>query len=520
MLDQGLTPFIKEQQPLLYGLVVLLVLGIWLYRVSIATTNVPKIKGIPEIPGAIPIAGHLPLLGGSTGKADTTVWTEWYQKYGWELFQMRFGQERVVVANTYSAIREIWVGNSAAVISRPIPYTVETFIGREMGASPWDDACKRQRGAAVKSVAAGTWQSFYPGLDQDTRSVVEQIKSQGEYGKKPMELGNILSLVGMNLGFLLSYGKTSDDLGGPAFLHGFIKAASKITEVRVGSSNWVDYIPFLRVLPSRSVARAIEGVKERQPYLDRLYDSMKKDVEKGRDVHCIGASMLSDKESRLTTDDVKATCISMLQGSSETIAGVLTCGLGSLCASEAGIKLQDELYSAIVEKWGSPENAFGRAFDSEDIPLVVATYKEMLRYYCIVTYALPRMTIRDITIKSGVTIPKGTTLFMNAEGGCHDTAFYGADAEIFNPYRFMDAKSPVSSTSLPHFAYGAGARICPAMQISNRILYAFIVRLVVSFRFVASKDRPPIDHPVKYNQAPAGFVAKIKPYDAYCVPRQ
>lgn len=78
----------------------------------------PKIKGIPEIPGAVPFAGHLPWLGGSSGKSDTAVWTEWRQKYGWEIFQMRFGQERVVAVNSYDAIKEIWVMNSAATISR------------------------------------------------------------------------------------------------------------------------------------------------------------------------------------------------------------------------------------------------------------------------------------------------------------------------------------------------------------------------------------------------------------------
>lgn len=210
----------------------------------------------------------------------------------------------------------------------------------------------------------------------------------------------------------------------------------------------------------------------------------------------------------------------MLQGSSETIAGTLTCGLGSLCASETGCKLQEEVYDAIIQRWGTPKEAFDHAFDGEDIPLVVAVYKEMLRYYCIVTYALPRMAIRDITLKSGVVIPKGTTLLMNAEGGSHDPTFFGTDADKFNPYRFMQPESPVSSTTLPHLAYGAGARICPAMQISNRILYALIVRLVVTFQFVASKEMPPVDHPVYYNGAPGCLVAQPKPYTAYCIPRE
>ncbi len=214
----------------------------------------------------------------------------------------------------------------------------------------------------------------------------------------------------------------------------------------------------------------------------------------------------------------------MLQGSSETIAGTLTCGFGSLCADDAGRQLQDDLYAAILARWGSPQDAFEHALDVEDIPLVVATYKEMMRYYCIVTYALPRKVIRDIVLQDGTCIPKGTTLYMNAEGGNHDPAFYGPDANTFNPRRFLPENADIypglAKTPLPHFGYGAGARICPALQISNRILYAFIVRLVVAFRFVASDDAPPCTDPVRYNTAPKGFVAKPKTYTAYCIPRE
>lgn len=73
-----------------------------------------------------------------------------------------------------------------------------------------------------------------------------------------------------------------------------------IRSIRVGSSNWVDYIPLLRILPSRTIARAVKGVRQRQPYVDTLYDGMKEDAEAGKGVYCIGANLLSDKDSKLT----------------------------------------------------------------------------------------------------------------------------------------------------------------------------------------------------------------------------
>lgn len=116
------------------------------------------------------------------------------------------------------------------MMNRPIPYTFENYVGRGLGASPWDEACKRQRGAAVKSVASGTRKSYYPGLDRDSRSIIEQLKYDGKNGTEALDLSSFLSLVAMNMGFLLSYGKTVHDLGGKSFLDGFITSASKITE--------------------------------------------------------------------------------------------------------------------------------------------------------------------------------------------------------------------------------------------------------------------------------------------------
>lgn len=124
-------------------------------------------------------------------------------------------------------------------------------------------------------------------------------------------------------------------------------------------------------------------------------------------------------KSKIITDDIRVTCISMLQASSETITGTLTCGIGALASSAYLRNLQDEAYTAIIARWTSPQEAFHHAFDAEDIPLIVAIYKEMLRYYPIVPYIPGRKAVRDIELKSGAIIPRGTTLYGNTEQANH-----------------------------------------------------------------------------------------------------
>ncbi|KAH0845829.1 hypothetical protein FOPE_12606 [Fonsecaea pedrosoi] len=99
-----------------------------LYRYSIWTT-IPRIEGIPEIPGALPFIGHLHYFGASSGKADATVWTEWSQKYGYDLYQAKFGQTRFLVVNSIRTVKDLWLGENLSIIEKREPFTFKKYIG-------------------------------------------------------------------------------------------------------------------------------------------------------------------------------------------------------------------------------------------------------------------------------------------------------------------------------------------------------------------------------------------------------
>jgi hypothetical protein len=170
------------------------------------------------------------LLGGASGKPDPAVWATWYQKTGWPVFQIRFGSTRVVVVNDQQNIREIWAGSSASsLMDRPPAYTVERYVGLDFGSMPWNNSVKRQRGAAIKSVAQGTWPDYVPMLERDSTLALQDILRDGRHGQFALNPKNYLLRVAMNLGFSLAYGKTLEHFGGIDFLKGFVQEASKIT---------------------------------------------------------------------------------------------------------------------------------------------------------------------------------------------------------------------------------------------------------------------------------------------------
>lgn len=94
-------------------------------------TDVPKIAGIPELLYARPFLGHLHLHGGTSGENDAAVWTRWYKRLGpkADLLQMKFGNRRVVVANSFERVRELFVKNANSTSDRPVSHVFAHFVG-------------------------------------------------------------------------------------------------------------------------------------------------------------------------------------------------------------------------------------------------------------------------------------------------------------------------------------------------------------------------------------------------------
>ncbi|OAG36138.1 hypothetical protein AYO21_09678 [Fonsecaea monophora] len=483
-----------------------------LYRYSIWTT-IPRIEGIPEIPGALPFIGHLHYFGASSGKADATVWTEWSQKYGYDLYQAKFGQTRFLVVNSIRTVKDLWLGENLSIIEKREPFTFKKYIGLDFASMAWTDACKRQRNAAVKAMSKSNWIKFIPAVERASEEMILAILHDGERGQKPLNPLPYMAGVANNLSWLIAYGKSVADMGGSSFFRGFFDASQQVTSIRWSTHQWTDWVPLRRLFPSVHITRAIQAKEKRKYYLDKLYDAMVQDIEQGQDVHCIGADVTLDEKSQLTKEDVQSVCEGMMQGGSETIGATLSCGLGALATAE-GQKIQKEAYDAILAEYGSAKAAWDAAFREEKVEYVVALYKEMMRQYVVVPQGAGRMTAKDLPFR-GTVLPKGILIFMNLEGANHDKEWYGEDAGEFNPKRWLTRENLINDKgNTPHLGYGAGARMCPAWAISNRILYGLLVRIIINFQITHTPTAPPNTHPTQFNVTPRSSVARPGPWGA------
>ncbi|KAK4942328.1 hypothetical protein LTR10_017935 [Elasticomyces elasticus] len=459
------------------GLVVLLGVLVWeAYR-----TDYPKVKGLPQPSGNLPFVGHLLPLGGREKRNDTVIFTRWQQELNADIFQIRLGSQRAVIVQGWQAIKDLWLGMSNSLIDRPWQPGFIDKLGVDISSSPMTPVIKRCRSAALKALGKPLWPSYYHLLEPSSVSMLQKVYHIGQNGRLPIDLYVHFQQVVMDLSLHLTYGARPGDIP-DQFVKDLVESVGTLTQIRSSTADFSHYVPLLRLLP-RGPTKVETTEKRRSGQLDYLYAQYLKKVEKGEVVNCIVSSLGKDK---LSLEEIRGTCVSLLQAAPDTVASAMYQACAWL-ASPAGQKWQPTALKAILDHYGGDKDlAWDMAFREESIPLIVSMYKETLRCWAPTPFAQGRATVKDIDY-NGVHIPKGITIIMNGQAANLDTSYYGPDAGEYKPTRFMGDDSP-----LPHLAFGAGSRQCPATNISNRMMYGLLVRTILAFELKEGARKPPL----------------------------
>lgn len=102
-------------------------------------------------------------------------------------------------------------------------------------------------------------------------------------------------------------------------------------------------------------------------------------------------------------------------------------------------------------------------------------------------------------------------MFQNAWAADYDEEHF-KDPTKFIPERYLSDNSDGSGT--PHYAYGAGSRMCAGSHLGNRELYTAFIRLITAFTMQQAKN--PLYHPIldamECNTNPTALVTEPKPF--------
>lgn len=127
--------------------------------------------------------------------------------------------------------------------------------------------------------------------------------------------------------------------------------------------------------------------------------------------------------------------------------------------------------------------------DLEQIPYVRCLMKEVLRWRPAAARGIPHATSQEI-IYDGMRIPKGASIVLNLYTIQRNPNRY-PDPEKFIPERYEgDMKSSADSAhstdprERDHFAFGGGRRQCAGMDVADRGLAVFIMRILSTSQVV------------------------------------
>jgi phenylacetate 2-hydroxylase len=420
--------------------------------------------------------------------------------------QCRLGDQRTIIVTDYAIIKDLWVGQSNSMIHRPIQPGFDGNLGVDLTGMPMTEQIRKCRAAAMRALGKMSWSKYWHLVEPSSGGLVKDIYAKGQNGRLSVDTYAHLRAVIFDLCLSLTYGVRYGEVN-EEFMLSFIKAINDISAIRSSTESFRQFVPILRVVPE-GASDTVEAEKRRAKHVDVLYKKFTERVDSGETVDCIVASLGQDK---LTEEEIHGTCLSLLQAAPDTVASGVYQSLAWLGTPE-GRPTQKKAYQAILDAYGGDRDlAWKMAFREDKVPLITSLNKETLRQFTFAPYATPRRTNKDIQYKD-YFFPEGITFVMNCQEANHDTTQYGEDAWKYNPERFIGNDNP-----LPHMAFGAGVRICPAVAISNRLIQAILTRMILAFEFQEPEEgegrKPNID-PIDFSDCYNELVAHPRFYDA------
>ncbi|KAJ5614969.1 hypothetical protein N7537_000083 [Penicillium hordei] len=324
---------------------------------------------------------------------------KWWRQYNQTVFQIKLGNTRAVVVNSFDDCKKMLLGNQSAVIDRPKLYTFHGVIsstqGFTIGSSPWDESCKKKRKAAGTALGRAALRSYFPMFDLESFCIVRDIKGDSRNGELEIDVRPYIQRYALNTNLTLCYGIRMDEVY-DELLCEIIQVSSAISLLRSASENLQDYVPLLRYLPNNEKnARSQELRDRRDAYLNLLLDKVRDMIKHEVDKPCISAAILKDIESKLAGVEVS----------------YLTSCIGSLCTPEGQVR-QDRAYKDIRRQFPDIRDAWTASFVEEKIPYINAIVKEAGRYYTVSCMSLPRKTVTEVNW-NGAIIPAKTMVLIN-----------------------------------------------------------------------------------------------------------
>ncbi|XP_077223684.1 cytochrome P450 CYP82D47-like isoform X1 [Tasmannia lanceolata] len=462
-----------------------LIAVVLLYKLWIARTK-SRSKEAPEAAGAWPVIGHLHLLG--RGAPLFRTLGVMADKYG-PTFTIWLGMRRTLIVSSWEVCKECFTTNDKVLADRP------TFVAGELlgynyamfGFAPYGPYWREIRKIATLEVLSNRRLELLKHIRvmeidmciRDLYGVWVKKNRQPVMVEMKQWFGNLT----MNVVVKMVTGKRYTGGEGDDQVSGFRHALSQflyLTSVFVLS----DALPFLKWMDLQGYEATMKKTsKEIDFVLSNWVEEHRRRRISNQGGHVdqdfvdvmlsiVDGANISNYDSDTI---IKATCLSLILGGTDTTAVTLAWALSLLLNNSHVLKkAQDELDIHVGKD---------RHVDESDINNLVylqAIFKETMRLYP-APLAVPHSATEDCQV-DGFHVPAGTLVMVNLWKLQRDPRVWSDPLE-FRPERFLTSHVDVDVRG-QHFEYipfGSGRRSCPGISFALQVMHLALARLLHGF---------------------------------------
>ncbi|XP_013141073.1 PREDICTED: uncharacterized protein LOC106105328 [Papilio polytes] len=153
--------------------------------------------------------------------------------------------------------------------------------------------------------------------------------------------------------------------------------------------------------------------------------------------------------------------------------------------------VQEKLYQELLDVLGSSDRPIVKE-DLLKLKYLDRVMKESLRLFPPVPFII-RKVLEDISLPSGRVLPAGSGAAVSIWGLHRDPKYWGPDAEVFDPDRFLperfDLKHPCS-----FMPFSSGPRNCVGYQYALMSMKITLSAIVRRYKIVGEEEAGPVPH--------------------------
>lgn len=299
-------------------------------------------------------------------------------------------------------MKELWISNSAALVSRPQFYTFHSIVssskGYTLGTSPWNESVKRARKAAATALNRESVKGYLPFIDLESTTSINELLDNCKYGD--IDPNGYFQRFSLNISLTLNYGIRIDGSVKDELLQEVVTVERELANMRGTGNNWQDYVPLLRWWPKYR-RNAAEYRDRRDVYIEEFLRRLKQRIDDGTDNPCITGNVLKDPEAKLSeskrlnpapcilpsnkpTAELQSICLTMVAAGLDTLPGNINMTVAYL-SSPHGQEIQQTAYDDIMKAHPDGE-AWHKVIQEENSPYMVAFVKVSSIFYSHTTF--------------------------------------------------------------------------------------------------------------------------------------